>query len=206
MSRHAIEAESQAELRRRAASRLAGAAATKGSMARAADALTVLHALATSPDTAADALTLLHELQVHQVEVDMQAQELHESRNELESALRRQNELYDYLPVGCFTVDSCLVLHELNQTGAEMLDIVRDAAYGLGLGAFLSADSALQLGASLASLDAGARRPSCLLRLHAQGAADRAVLASIARDPAANRFLVTLTDVEAAHAKRPAAA
>jgi hypothetical protein len=36
----------------------------------------VLHALASSPQTAADALTLLHELQVHQVELDLQAQEL----------------------------------------------------------------------------------------------------------------------------------
>lgn len=206
MSQHAIEAERQAELRRRAVTRLAGTAATKGSTARAADALTVLHTLASSPGTASDALALLHELQVHQVEVDLQAQELNESRAELESALRRQTELYDFQPVGCFTIDSRLVVHELNQTGAEMLHIGRDAAYGLELGDFLSTESALLLGATLASVDAGARRPSCLLRLHAQGAADRAVLASIARDPAAKRYLVTLTDVEAVQGRQPAAA
>jgi hypothetical protein len=107
----AIEPERLADLRSRAASRLTGLAATKGSTASAADALSVLHALASSPQTAADALTLLHELQVHQVELDLQAQELQESRAELESALRRQIELYDHsrwaaspsIPVSCCT-------------------------------------------------------------------------------------------------------
>jgi hypothetical protein len=93
----------------------------------------VLHALASSPQTATDALTLLHELQVHQVELDLQAQELHESRAELESTLRRQIELYDHQPVGCFTVDSRCILHELNLTGADMLGVARDAAFGLPL-------------------------------------------------------------------------
>ncbi len=196
MSHRAIEPQRLADLRSRAALTLTGTAATKGSTARAADALTVLHALATSPDTASDALTLLHELQVHQVEVDLQAQELHEARAELESALHRQIELYDFQPVGCFTIDSRLVLHELNQTGADMLEIARDNAYGLGLDAFLCTKSAPLLRSSIASLDAGARRPVCLLGLHSRGGPDRPVLASIARDPSAARYLMTLTIAE----------
>jgi len=194
LSDHAIEPERLAELRRRAASRLTGTAATKGSIAGAVDALTVLHALASSPETATDALTLLHELQVHQVEVELQAQELHESRAELESALRRQIELYDFQPVGCFTIDPRGVLHELNQTGAAMLGIGRDDAYGLGLEAFLCADSARRFRAAISRVDAGVRRPPCLLELCPQGRPRRPVLASIGKDPAANRFLVSLTD------------
>jgi hypothetical protein len=81
------------------------------------------------PANRTDALTLLHELQVHQVELDLQAQELHESRAELESTLRRQIELYDHQPVGCFAVDSRCILHELNLTGADMLGVARDEAY-----------------------------------------------------------------------------
>lgn len=196
MSNLAIEAERLAELRHRAASRLAGTAAGKGPAARAADALTVLHALASSPDTAADALTLLHELQVHQVEVDLQAQELHDSRAELESALRRQIELYDFQPVGCFTIDPRLVIHELNRTGADMLEIGREGAYGLVFDSFLGSESALRLRSSLAEVDAGARRASLPLRLHAKGRPDRPVLASIARDPSAQQYLLTLTLAE----------
>jgi PAS domain S-box-containing protein len=194
LSVHAIEPERLADLRSRAASRLTGTAATKGSTARAADALTVLHALASSPDTASDALTLLHELQVHQVELDLQAQELRESRAELESALRRQNEIYDCQPVGCFTIDARGVVHELNQSGADLLGIGRDDAYGLSLDAFFNADSARRFKAAISSVDAGVRRPSCRLTLCPKNGPERPMRAHIGPDPAANRYLVNLTD------------
>jgi PAS domain-containing protein len=196
MSDHAIKPDRLADLRSRAASRLTGTAATKGSTARAADALTVLHALASSPETASDALTLLHELQVYQVELDLQAQELHESRAELESALRRQIELYDFQPVGCFTIDPRLVLHELNQTGADMLGVERDDAYGLGLDTFLCADSMRRLRSAISGVDAGVRQTSCLLKLCPKDGPDRPVLASIGVDPAANRYFVSLTNAD----------
>lgn len=192
----AIAPERLADLRRRAASRLKGPAATKGSAARAADALAVLHALASSPETAPDALTLLHELQVHQVELDLQAQELHESRAELESALRRQIEVYDFQPVACYTIDDRLVLHELNRTGADLLGIERDEAYGLALDTFLVAESARRFRAALSSVDAGKRRASCRLTVNPRDAPARQVLASIGKDPAANRYLVSLAEAD----------
>ena len=191
---HVTDPDRRADLRSRAASRLAGAAAAKGSPARAADALTVLHGLASSPTTAADALALLHELQVHQIELDLQAQELHESRAELESALRRQIELYDHQPVGSFTMDLQWMLQELNQTGADMLGIGRDDALGLPLDAFFGADSVRQLKAAMASLAAGARRASCAIWLCPKNGPERPALASIGHDPAASRYLVSLTD------------
>ena len=189
----AIEAERLAALRSRAASRLTGPAATKGSAASAANALSVIHALAASPDSASDALTLLHELQVHQVELELQTQELRESGAETESALRRQIELYDHLPVGCFTIDPRLALYELNQTGAQMLGIDRDDAVGLPLDTFLCADSARRLLLALADLDASTGRSSCRLSLCPKDRPERQVLASIGADPAARRYLVSLT-------------
>lgn len=188
----AIEAQRLSDLRSRAASRLTGPAATKGSTASAANALSVIHALATSPNTASDALTLLHELQVHQVELELQTQELLESAAETESALRRQIELYDHLPVGCFTIDPRLVLHELNQTGAQMLGIDRDDALGLPLDAFLCADSARRLRSLTAGLEASTGPSSCLLRLCPKKGPERQVLASMGADPAARRYLVSL--------------
>jgi len=92
MPDHAVASTRTQNLRARAAAQLTGSAGSLGSSVGAANALAVLHTLASSPDTAADALALLHELQVHQIELDMQAQELRESRAELESALRRQIE------------------------------------------------------------------------------------------------------------------
>lgn len=194
LSGHALHPERLAELRHRAASRLTGAAATKGSAARAADALTVLHALASSPDTASDALTLLHELQVHQVELELQAQELHESRAELESALRRQIELYDFQPVGCFTVDPRRVVHELNKTGAEMLGLERDEVLGLAIDTFFRTESAGRLRTAIASVGAGKPSASCRLALCPRQGVERPVLARIGKDPVADRYLVSLAD------------
>ena len=188
----AIKPQRTEDLRSRAASRLAGPAATKGSTASAAEALTVLHTLASSPETASDALTLLHELQVLQVELDLQSQELRESRAELESALRRQIELYDYQPAGCFTVDTKLVLRELNQTGADMLGIGRDDAFGSPLDAFFSTESARRFRLAISKLAASKGRPSCVLRLCPKDGPERSVLASIGADTVANRYLVSL--------------
>ena len=121
-----IQPDRLAQLRARAASRLAGAGASKGPVARAADALTVLHGLASAPATAADALTLLHELQVHQVEVDLLAEELEESRAEIEADLRRYVALYNQQPVGSVTVDRRWLMCEVNKTAAELLGVAED--------------------------------------------------------------------------------
>lgn len=197
---HALELDRLTDLRSRATSFLTGAAATKASPIRAADALAVLHALASSPTTASNALTLQHELQVYQVELDLQAQELRESRAELESALQRQIELYDFQPVGCFTVDARLTLHELNLTGADMLNIERDDAYGRPFDAFLCPDSARRFRLAISnvgsSVGADAPRPSCRLTLRPRTGPERPVLVSIGADPVTNRYLVNLTNSE----------
>ena len=189
----ATEASRFSALRNRATSRLTGGAGTESTRARATDALSVLHALASSPDTAAAALALLHELQVHQVELDIQAEELRESRSELESALRRQIELYDHQPVACFTVDPRLVVHELNQTGATMLGIERDDAYGLNLDGFLSMAGKR----SLRELIAGAGtnpQVSGTVQWCPKDGPERAVLVSVCVDPSAHRYFVSLVD------------
>jgi PAS domain-containing protein len=178
------------DLRSRAASRLPG---SKSGAARATDALAVLHSLASSPDTAADALTLLHELQVLQVELDMQAEELRESRVELEGALRRQTELYDFQPVACFTVDARCVVHELNVAGATLLGVEREDAYGMSLDTFIASGGKLRFPERVANPVVHGLPTSCVLTLRALDGAEQRVQAHIAADPATPRFFVTLT-------------
>lgn len=181
-----ISHERLADLRRRASTRLTGAPAEAQPFA-ASDALAVLHDLASSPDTAADALALLHELQVHQVELELQAEELRESRAELESMLQRQIELYDHLPVGCFTIDRTLVVHELNLRGAAQLGVPREEAYGLRLDAFLTSQGAQQLRAMFDGPD------SALLELTPRQGRACHVRADLGADRAAERFYLTLS-------------
>ncbi len=204
MAHRALEPSPLTDLRIRAASRLPGAAGTKGATAIAADALAVLHAMASSPVNAADALALLHELQVHQVELDLQSEALRESHAELASALRRQIELYDFQPVGCFTVDQQFHIRELNQAGARMLGIEHESAHGLGLDAFVSAGSLRRLQAIVSTLAAGGQIVSSTLEWRTRGGRERQVHADVGADPSGDGYFVVLTNTASDRASKPA--
>jgi PAS domain-containing protein len=197
MPDHVVESASLPDLRSRAAVRLTGTAGKRGPAADATDALSVLHTLASSPATAADALALLHELQVHQVELDLQAEELREARAELEAALRRQIELYDFQPVACYTVDCQLVIRELNQAGARLLGVERDDACGLGLDSLLSASGADRLRTMAALADTGQPVPAATLQARPLDGKARALRVRLGADPAGAGYLVVLDDTDA---------
>jgi PAS domain S-box-containing protein len=70
-------------------------------------------------------LRLLHELQVHQVELEMQNAELHEARDRMEALLEKYTDLYDFAPVGYFSLDESGRIMEVNLTGAALLGVER---------------------------------------------------------------------------------
>jgi len=80
---------------------------------------------ARGPKSAADIKRLLHELQVHQVELEMQNAELREARDRTETLLEKYTDLYDFAPVGYFSLDDHGVIVEANLTGAAMLGVER---------------------------------------------------------------------------------
>jgi len=90
----------------------------------------------TSPASEADSRRLLHELQVHQIELEMQNAELQESRNLAETLLEKYVELYDFAPVGYFSMDEQGKILEVNLTGAAMLGVVRSRLIGRSLPRF----------------------------------------------------------------------
>ncbi len=73
----------------------------------------------------ADTQRLVHELQVHQVELEMQNAELQSTRIEVETALEKYTELYDFAPVGYFSIDAKGLIQEVNLTGATLLATAR---------------------------------------------------------------------------------
>jgi PAS domain S-box-containing protein len=184
----------EANLRQRALQRLTGRGAPDIAWLGASAALRTLFELASSPSTAADALALLHELQVHQVELDLQSEELRNASTEMEAALRRQTQLYDFAPVGCFTVDGDTTLLELNLAGARLLGSERDALLGQALDGFVSPPSRDTLRTLLDRADAGSRGEACIVQLHPFTGSQRPVLAMASIDPEGGRFLVALVD------------
>jgi PAS domain S-box-containing protein len=188
-------ADSQAGLRLRALQRLTGQNGSHDARLNASAAFRVLYDLASSPSTSAAALALLHELQVHQVELDLQAEELRRSCTELESILNRQVQLYDYAPVGCVTVDRSTVLRELNLTAANMLGSERDHLLGRTLDSLLAPHSLRRLHAMLTGLSNGAAIEVGALQLLAGSGAPRNVHASASRDPDGQHFMVAFVGV-----------
>src|SRR5664279_3682840 len=73
----------------------------------------------------ADLRRVLHELQVHQIELELQNEELQRARAELEILLMKYTALYDFAPTGYFTLDREGTIHGLNLAGASLLGTER---------------------------------------------------------------------------------
>ena len=70
---------------------------------------------------------LLHELQVHQVELELQNEELRRAHSELEAAGARYVDLYDQAPVGYCLVDAHGLILQANLRAASLLGMARAA-------------------------------------------------------------------------------
>ena len=88
-----------------------------------------------------DVKKLLHELQVHQIELEMQNEELHQAYVTAEEALRKYTLMYDFAPLGYFTLDSEGNICDLNFTGAEMLGDKRVSLVSVKFKLFISEES-----------------------------------------------------------------
>jgi PAS domain S-box-containing protein len=93
------------------------------------------------PGTADEPLRLLHELQVHQIELEMQNEELRQARAErekMEAQLGKYSDLYDFAPVGYFNLDHGGIIRAVNLTGTGFLGIARSLLIGRRLDLFIS--------------------------------------------------------------------
>jgi len=68
---------------------------------------------------------LLHELRVHQIELELQNDELRRSQEELGESQARYFDLYDLAPVGYVTIGEKGLVLEANLTIAGLLDVAR---------------------------------------------------------------------------------
>lgn len=68
---------------------------------------------------------LLEELSSYQVELELQNQELREAQIKLQEAHDRYLDLYDFAPVGYFTLDRTNLIQEVNLTGVTLLGVER---------------------------------------------------------------------------------
>ena len=93
---------------------------------RAEDSIRAGKAKPEEPLPTAEMKQLVHDLQVHQIELEMQNEELRRTQKELEASRTRYFNLYDLAPVGYFTLSANGMILEANLTGARLLNVVKD--------------------------------------------------------------------------------
>jgi signal transduction histidine kinase len=87
--------------------------------------------------TAAEAQRLVQELQIHRIELEMQNEELKQARDEAEAERERYLDLYDFSPLGYFTLGRDGGIRQANLTGARMLGLDRSHLQNRRFGRFV---------------------------------------------------------------------
>lgn len=117
------------------------------------------------PDTGTDVIKLLHELQVHQIELEMQNEELRQAYETAETALKKYTMMYDFAPMGYFTLDLDGRICDLNFTGADLLGERRFSLINSNFKLFVSDESKHIFSEFFRNVYASNAKDSCELML-----------------------------------------
>ena len=85
-----------------------------------------------------EALRLIHELEVHQIELELQNEELVEAKSHMHEIAEKYTELYDFAPSGYFTLSKEGEIIEVNLYGAKILGKDLDQLKNSRFGFFVS--------------------------------------------------------------------
>ena len=118
--------DAAAELRRQAEERLDGLSAAAAAAAAASPA----------PE---DLAAAVHELRVHQIELEMQNEELRRAQLELDAQRAKYFALFDRAPVGYLTIGDKGIVGDANFTAARLLGVERQMLVGQPFSAFVIA-------------------------------------------------------------------
>ncbi len=111
---------------------------------------------------------LVHELEVHQIELEMQNEELLQARTEAEALTERYIDLYDFAPIGYFTLDRGGTIQQVNLTGARLLGQERSRLVRCRFGLFVSGADRPVFNAFLERAFKGKAKESCEISLHTE--------------------------------------
>ena len=94
-----------------------------------------------SPANETDTLRLIHELEVHQIELEMQNEELIRAQAEAQTLLNQYTELYDFAPVGYCTLMRDGTIQRVNLAGERLFGLQRSKLLKRRFGVFVSSKS-----------------------------------------------------------------
>ncbi len=144
--------------------------------------------LGKSPDASPEpqeqtAEEIIHELRVHQIELEMQNEELKRIQHALEESKGKYEDLYDFAPVGYFTLTHKGIIREVNLTGASLLWVLRPKLINSGFGRFVASECLDRWYQHIISVPGHEERQTCDLKLNREdGSTFYARLESIRMD------------------------
>ncbi|HTP57594.1 MAG TPA: ATP-binding protein [Spirochaetia bacterium] len=138
---------------------------------------------------------IAQELEVHQIELELQVEELRRAETDLQQMQNRYLSLYDDAPVGYLTLDRFNLVAQVNRAAEEILGAPRTALKRRKFSLFLEESSR----ATFVSLSADARRSSLKYsfdaKLAPQNGLERWVKLDCTAGPETGELRVTLVDI-----------
>ena len=117
------------------------------------------------PASDADIIKVIHELQVHQIELEMQNEELYKAYEAAEDALKKYTLVFDQAPMGFVTLENNGSITELNFAAAEMLGDRRFSLIGSNFKLYISDESRSTFNSFFTNVYNSHKKESCRVML-----------------------------------------
>jgi len=145
--------------------------------------------------TAEDAARLVHELQVHQIELEMQNEELRQARATADALLAQYTDLYDFAPVGYLTLDGEGTIRQVNLTGARLFGVERSRLVNRRVGQFVAESDRRAFRDFLENVLASQARQCCEVTLPQEGSRPLAVQIEATRCTGGQQCRAVMLDI-----------
>lgn len=142
-----------------------------------------------------DTLKLIHELEVHQIELEMQNEELKQAKSKAELAEKKYTELYDFAPSGYLTLTKEGEIIDLNISAENLLGKKRSQLVKSSFGFFVSFDTRPVFNRFLQNIFKNKTKETCELKLEAAGDSIKYVLVNGIISNIDEKCLITLVDI-----------
>ena len=152
-------------------------------------------------EAGSDTQRLFHELQVHQIELELQNEELNHANATVSATLEKYTDLYDFAPVGYFSLDEKGLMTELNMAGAVLLGVERSRLTGRRFQLFVEPKSRLVFQGFLDRLSSGSDRQYCEAELLKESGepfwAEIAGVSPVSSEPSRRLSRIVVSDISA---------
>ncbi len=122
-----------------------------------------------SPILETDTQRLIHELEVHQIELEMQNEELLQAKAELESTLSLYSELYAFASLGYFTLTRDGTIRRANLTAVKLMGVGLSELIKRRFAVFISPESRIAFSVFLDRVFTSNKKEICEVMIQKDG-------------------------------------